>query len=175
MKTYRNDLSADFVRSVLDYDTETGVFRWKWRADKKQWWNASHPGSVAGTLCKISGYVTIKINGKNYFAHRLAWLIVHDLWPPAEVDHKNLCRSDNSIKNLRPATCAENKMNAPILPNNVAKLKGVSFYARIQKWKARIRVENHYVHLGVFNCPAAAYFAYQIAADKHFGEFARFA
>ena len=43
-----------------------------------------------------------------------------------------------------------------------------------KKWMARIKVNGVGIYLGLFDCPAAAHFAYIIEADKQFGEFARF-
>ena len=58
-----------------------------------------------------------------------------------------------------------------IRPNNMCGLKGVS--RNKQKWRARIKVAGECIDLGQVSCPAAAHFAYVVAADKFFGEYAR--
>ena len=47
-----SDLTADYVRSILDYDKETGIFVWRYRSDKALNWNARYAGKEAGAKPK---------------------------------------------------------------------------------------------------------------------------
>jgi hypothetical protein len=101
----------------------------------------------------------------------MAWLIAAGEWPADQVDHINGDKSDNRWCNLRAADNSQNHANIGLLSSNTSGLKGV--VRAKKKWGAQIGVNNQNVWLGNFDCPAAASFAYQIAADKAFGEFAR--
>ena len=90
-------LTAERVRYLLSYDADTGVFVWRvGRGGTRAW-------SVAGTL-HPNGYVYIKIDGRLYLAHRLAWLYTHGAWPADQLDHRDGNKSNNCISNLREAT-----------------------------------------------------------------------
>jgi hypothetical protein len=52
----------------------------------------------------------------------------------------------------------------------------VAYQARAgRRWKAVITVHGKGLYLGYFKTPEAAHMAYCAAADKHFGEYARYA
>jgi hypothetical protein len=68
-------ISADRVRQLLSYDPETGVFMWRERGMRRQ---LNRP-----ITCKRRGYVHVTIAYKNYPAHQLAWLYVHNEWTTA--------------------------------------------------------------------------------------------
>lgn len=159
-------LTSERLREVLDYDPNTGVFAWKVRPSRSR----IEPGSPAGYVSQ-RGYVCVKIDGRHYLAHRLAWLFMHGEWPPRLIDHINGVCSDNRIENLRLATATQNNANSK--GYGKSGIKGVTWDNRARKWKSEIRVNGPLVYLGLFDCPAAASFAYQIAADNHHGEFAR--
>jgi hypothetical protein len=57
--------------------------------------------------------------------------------------------------------------------DNTSGLKGVTLMKKRQKWRAQLGSVTGPAYLGEFDCPAAAHFAYIIAADKKYGEFAR--
>lgn len=120
------------------------------------------------------GYRSISIDDRDYLAHRLAWLYVHGKWPPHQLDHINMDRADNRMCNLRQADNAENNCNRPLQSNNTSGFKGVSFHKQTRKWKASLKVRGKDIHLGLFDEAEAAAAAYRLAAQKHFGEFARF-
>ena len=69
----------------LVYDKDTGVFTRKISLNTK-----IRVGDVAGGK-DVKGYVCIRVMGKTYKAHRLAWLYVHGKWPENEIDHINGC------------------------------------------------------------------------------------
>lgn len=63
-----------------------------------------------GSLDK-DGYLIIKIKGKQFKAHRLAFLLYYGYFPKKEIDHINRIRTDNRILNLREVTRLENIKN----------------------------------------------------------------
>lgn len=165
-------ITAIYIRSILDYSPETGVFIWKYRPDMPNNWNGNYSGKVAGYKTK-NGYIRIGINGERYLAHRLAWLYVHGDWPNIFIDHADCDRANNRIANLRLATVAQNGFNRKTSKNNTSGIKGVHLSHGL--WKSQIKVSGKLIHLGYYKCRTAAAFAYSRAARKHYGEFARVA
>ena len=178
-------LTAEIVRELLDYDPATGEFRWKtrhvsWFHDSRlrtqeascRAWNTLYAGRQAGSRQK-RGYVTIRVLGDGYYAHSVAWLYVMGAWP-TQIDHIDIDRTNNRFDNLRLASSQQNLQNRGKQKNNTSGLKGVSWSKAAKKWWAQIVADGRHKHLGLFGCPAAAHFAYVVAADKLHGEFARF-
>ena len=172
-------ITVEYVRSILDYDPETGIFTWKkkprnqFKSDRDfNFWNSKYAGSVAGGK-NSKGYIQIKIEKVIYKAHRIAILFTTGTIPNNDVDHIDGDKCNNKIKNLRIANRSQNVANTKVRINSTSGLKCVCWNIGNKKYQARIRVDGASVHLGYFDCPAAASFAYQIAADIHFGEFAR--
>jgi len=64
-------------------------------------------------------------------------------------------------------------MNRNKRPNTSSRFKGVSFYKRYKKWKARVKIDETEIWLGYFNDEINAAKAYNEAAKKYFGEFAQ--
>lgn len=158
-------LSAAQLRAALHYDKETGIFTWR-----DVTFNVRRGGRAG--FPQGDGYRGIKINRHRYSEHRLAWLYMTGSWPLFTVDHRNGNRSDNRWRNLRSATWAQNQANRNVKAG-ASGLKGVVWEQNAKnKWRASIRMGGTTQRLGNFSCPAAAHFAYVIAADKQYGEFA---
>lgn len=127
---------------------------------------------MAGDVNKLD-YWRINVDGRRYLAHRLAFMWMEGRWPREQIDHKNRNKADNRWCNLREATPSQNLANSATLKRNTSGMKGVVWHKRGRKWSSQIGVGGATHYLGLFDCPAAAAFAYIVAADKHFGEFAR--
>ena len=168
----RNDLTAEFVRSRLGYDPDTGVLSWKLLPPGVIYQNNTRAGKPVNTVNRY-GYITVRICGHVYSAHRIIWVIMTGVWPSAEIDHISGKRSDNRWLNLREATRIENCRNAGIGINNTSGHKGVCWQVRHKKWRAVIMVNRRSKFLGYFNDVEAASRAYQEAAAELFGEFRR--
>jgi hypothetical protein len=160
-------LTAERLRELLHYNPETGIFTRLVRTARRV-----RVGDIAGSLNR-GGYWQIAVDGRSYLAHRLAWFYMTGKWPTGDLDHHNLCGSDNSWTNLRQATDSQNNANRRLRSTNTSGLKGVSWSKARSKWHARIKINGKDRHLGFSDCRAAAHFAYVIAADEAFGEFAR--
>ncbi len=163
----RSDFTAEYLRSVMRYDPETGHFYWLIRAARRV-----RIGDRVGCL-HPTGYWTICIRDRRYKAHRLVWLYVHGQWPGEEIDHKNGIPSDNRLCNLREASHGQNRANAKRQKNNTSGFKGVSFSRVMGKWQASLRKDRRLIPLGYFDTPEEAHGAYCRGAEISFGEFAR--
>lgn len=167
----RPALTAEFVRSILDYDPNTGIFRWKHRPDYPKKWNTRYAGTVAGY--PQYGYIVIMIGkGNNYRAHILAWLYMTGEWAPGEIDHRYGVRDDNRFSELRKATSSDNGCNKRLQRNNTTGVVGVSFNTQCQKFEARIHKDGRCVWRRRFNTIRDAAYERSKALQETHGEFA---
>lgn len=118
-------LTQTRLKEVLAYTPGTGTFRWRVANS-----NRIKVGDVAGTPHN-EGYIHIRIDGKRYLAHRLAWLYMTGEWPEYQIDHRDGIRNNNWFSNLRVATNAQNSENR----KNV---KGYSWHKNSKCWRVRI-------------------------------------
>jgi hypothetical protein len=89
------------------------------------------------------------------------------------VDHKNGNTLDNRKSNLRICTNAENTRNGSIGKHNTSGYKGVSWFYLNNKWRSTIVVNYKQISLGLFSKKEDAAKAYNKAAKKYHGEFAK--
>lgn len=90
-----------------------------------------------------------------------------------EVDHENTNGLDCRRLNLRAADGNKNQHNVGIRADNKSGFKGVTWYPKYNKWRARIASEGTQRLLGYFSNPADAAKAYAKSAAMLHGEFAR--
>jgi len=134
------------LKEALHYNPDTGVFTW---VNLSPYARSAKIGDVAGYLDKKDGYMRIKVKGKQYLSHRLAWFYAHGVWPKHEVDHVNHDRADNRIVNLREVTRLENMRNASQYKTNTSGVTGVYWHKPTEKWQASIAVEGKLLYLGL--------------------------
>lgn len=158
-----NDIASGLTQSrlceVLRYDRDTGAFFWIKSTSKKKL-----VGKIAGNITR--GYWEIAIDGRQYKAHRLAWLYELGRWPVKDIDHINGERADNRFLNLREATRSQNCMNRGYR-------RGVAWHSQMGKWRAYITIKGRQKSLGLFDKKDEAFAARKIAEIKLYGEFAR--
>ena len=159
-------LDANALRELLDYNAETGMFTWKVKPAPRY-----KIGKIAGHV-NPRDRIVIGINGRLYLASRLAWLYMTGQWPEKDIDHKDGNTLNNRWSNLREATRSQNLANAKIRCGGASRFKGVSWHKGGQKWQAKIKCQKFY-YLGLFKTEEEAHSAYQEAAKRLFGEFAR--
>lgn len=150
--------SREILRQHFNYDPDTGVF----------WLKNPVRGDGTGYVDDL-GYRRFYFKGSYFRAHQLIWCYIYDQW--ILVDHVDGDKLNNKLSNLRPATKAQNAMNAKVRRDNISGYKGV-FKAGLV-WRAAIYVEGKAVSLGRFPTPAEAGAAYERAAREFFGDFAR--
>lgn len=153
-------LTQERLKEVLNYDEETGLFT------RKSSLGGQRAGSVSGTE-RPDGYRKIIIEGRGYYAHRLAWLYVHGKWPEYVVDHINGNPRDNRIINLRDVPRKLNQQNQKThRPKSVSQLLGVSKNG--PSWAARIYdIRGKAINLGSYPTPEKAHEVYLEAKRKY--------
>ena len=166
---YRTDLTAEKVRSILDYDPDSGLLTWKDRPDIPSWLNDRSRGKLAGWTDK-KGYTNLQIDGGCYFAHRIIWLWMTGEWPPEQVDHRFRDKADNRWASLRAATHSQNGMNTKMRQNRSG-LRGAHWNSYSKGWSSEIRVNNQRTYLGMFSTAEEAHRAYVEASKRLHGDY----
>jgi hypothetical protein len=113
------------------------------------------------------------------FSYSLGFSPMHQLVLPPKgklfPDHRDKNKLNNRKSNLRLATKAQNAQNSKKRKqeNNTSKYKGVGLHKPSGLYHARIKPPRKArISLGYFTTQIAAARAYDVAARKHFGEFA---
>ena len=90
------------------------------------------------------------------------------------VDHENRNRLDNRRANLRIATHSQNQFNkGKTRRKTTSQFVGVTFVKSIGRWRAQIMLDRKNIYLSSFDSEIDAAKAYDAAAKKYHGEFAR--
>ena len=143
-------MTQDELKSLFWYHPEFGVFYWRQELRN----GAIKPFDMAGCKDK-DGYTQIKLKGRVYRAHKLAWLYMYGE-TPRMVDHINGDRSDNRIANLRLASVKQNNENTTLRRDNKTGCRGVSFSQREGKYVARVEHNGKKILIGYFDDLAKA-------------------
>lgn len=186
MKLDLNDpasIAADIqhLRRVLDVDFDRGIVRWmhidqsgrcvKW----PEYWNKRYAGQEVGGRCAASGYwqmlITIDGHRRKLWRHRVVFAVANGYWP-AEIDHIDRDRANDSLANLRECTKSQNSCNKPKKAGCISRMKGVSRCRKTGKWVSQININRRHINLGRFDTEAQAGVAYAAAAKRLHGEFA---
>lgn len=123
---------------------------------------------------------------KKFYARRCEWkdgkiwkrIVMHRVIAAAtglaQVDHKDNDGLNNQRENLRPCTAQQNCANRKKRPGLTSRFKGVrKFRSGPNPWMAQIKINSRAVHLGCFPTEELAAEAYDRAAVRAHGEFAR--
>ncbi len=156
-------MTRDRLVELLHYNRYTGEFRWRIKKSGIRY------GHIAGYVNNY-GYVCIRLDGKRYVAHRLAWMYEYGEFPSMCLDHKNGNPADNRISNLREATVSQNGANSK---SRRYGLKGCHWDKVNKKWVAKLQKNGKSIHLGRFSSEQEAHIAYCSASKLYHGEFAR--
>lgn len=155
-------ITHEHLKHLLQYEPSTGVFTWINCGSRRKL-----NGTIAGTA-DSKGYRCIHIEGRNYRAHRLAWLYMTGGWPRNQIDHVNRDRADNRWVNLREVTNQENMRNANKPRHNTSGVVGVNWHKRDERWRASIKVDGRSIHLGNFTSKERA-IAARKSAERYYG------
>jgi hypothetical protein len=169
-------LTADQLRTLLDYHPKLGLFFWRPREPLRQYdrtWNTRYAGKQAGTPTVPRGYVQILVNTRLYLAHRLAYLWMNGAWPTDEIDHRDGDPANNRWDNLREATSSQNKMNNRMRSDNSSGHKGVHWNTRRRKWCAEVWIDGKKHVFGFFASVEDAVAARDNGARRLHGDYRR--
>jgi hypothetical protein len=146
--------------AIVDPENYPRLAKHKWYAVK----GGNSYYAVRGKWCKLTKKrLTISMHN-----------LIIDIPPGFVVDHINHNGLDNREANLRPATHAQNCRNARYPKTNASsKYRGVWYNKQTKKWRASIMYNCKKKQLGYFHNEIDAAKAYDQAAKKYHGEFAK--
>lgn len=145
-----------YFKARLSYNPTTGKLTWKHHSDVRK------PLTFAGTL-DADGYVKVRVDGYEYKAASLIWLIVTGSWPKGVVDHINRIRADNSWENLRDVSQSLNQLNW----DKQAVVQTGKF-----RWRGTVNFEGKQYIVGVFDSEEEAREACRTKQQEFLARFA---
>lgn len=152
------NLTATLLREDFHYDPDTGVFT-RLRSS-----GGIKAGAISGSV-NSDGYLDIRVLGKLYRAHRLAWLYMTGEWPSGVIDHRDHQKTNNKYANLRDVTHAVNLQNQ-IRARSDSHLGVLGVIRSGPKFRAEISVDGKSRHIGSYDTPEQASEAYWAAKSR---------
>lgn len=151
-------LTKGFV-ALIDPEFAQAVGLWLWNAhsDRRNWYPARSYHQKIGGQRRV---LTVKL-------HQMILPVPYGFL----VDHQNGNTLDNRRSNLRVATASENAMNRSKAVATSSQYRGVT---RVRnKWQAIITAGGRQTYLGMYSSEAEAAKAYDLAAVRIHGAFAK--
>jgi len=145
-------LTQEFLKSILNYNHETGVFT---RIS-----NGRVVGYKVGSKNKF--YFGTEIKNRQYKLHRLAWLYHYGENPPDLIDHIDGNTFNNAINNLRSVSNSENLQNQKkaMVTNKSSGLLGVYYRKDRNSFRSMITINGKKKTIGYFKSAIEAHEAY---------------
>ena len=150
------ELTQERLKELIYYDPETGIFKRK------------NPVSNSKPITSLhsQGYIRFTVDRVFHYAHRLAWLYVYGEFPDGVIDHINRQKQDNRISNLRISDHSKNGHNSNLSRRNKTGYTGVTFSPFAGKYRSCLVKNRKRIHIGYFDTPEEAHFAYLQAKQK---------
>lgn len=126
-------VSAAQLREILEYDptSHSGL---RWKVDRGLHGSGAKAGDCPGTAWKDRlgyGCWVLQTAGRQWYAHRVVWMIVHgDIPNGMQIDHLDGDGRNNRIENLRVVTPAINSRNQSKSARNKTGVVGVCYSHR---------------------------------------------
>lgn len=144
-----------------------------YRDGKLLWKNSKRPslnGKPAG--CQdSSGYIKVTVGDKQYWAHRIIYLMHHGELPKL-VDHADRNTRNNCIENLRAADASKNAQNSQLKYGARSGCRNVTKQKGRNKFSVYIRVNGKSKFIGNFEDLELADLVANEARSKYHGAFA---
>lgn len=161
--------SPKYGKKIVFYDDEDhdliSKYHW-WVIISKKFKNKKR---ILGDRFYCCTAITVSLNKRRMI--QMHQLILG--FPKGDIDHRNGNGLDNQKLNLRKCTSSQNARNRANRSDNTSGYKGVTWHIHVKKWGSNIWVDGKRIHLGYFEKAIDGGIAYNNAAKKYFGEFAR--
>lgn len=154
MRMAHNEISVDLIKDAFSYDPVTG--------------------EVHGQRKKSLGYMIgpyshVALGRKDIRRSRIAFVLMTGDWPKGLVDHVNGDTGDDRWENLREASHRQNGANRKAWGRS----RFLGVWPKGSKWESAIKTRDGVKRVGNFSREENAALAYNFAALKYHGEFAR--
>jgi hypothetical protein len=157
---------------MLTQEQAHSLFEYK---DGALYWKNSQRPSLNGKKAGYdngNGYFKVNINGKQYFNHRIIYLMQHG-YIPKLIDHIDGNPTNNKIENLRIASSSENAMNSLRKQKNASGCKNVFYNKNRNKYYVYIKIDNKVNYFGTYDDIELAELVAIEARNKFQGIFAK--
>lgn len=139
--------STEILEEALIYEPSSGFFF------RKRFPNRRAESWTRG------GYAQLYINGRRYYAARVAWKMVYRQDPgEMDVDHVDNDRTNNKLENLQLLNRRANNTKGK-QRHKASKLPPGVFRSR-HRYRAQVRIDGRLIHLGIFDTPEQAHQTY---------------
>jgi hypothetical protein len=155
---------------MIDQVTAHHLFEYK---DGVLYWKNAQRPSFNGKEASYdngSGYKKLRIYGKQYYAHRIIYLMQHGVMPKF-IDHIDGNPSNNAIENLRETDSSTNNFNSVYKDENKSGYRNVFYNKDRNKWTIYITINKKTKFFGSYDDVELAGLVADEARRKYHGEF----
>lgn len=147
-------------RAIVDDELFEELNKHKWYADKH------------GNTYYAARDIRLEGKRRKVYMHRRV-LEIAGIKLGRHTDHVGRDGLDNRLDSIRPATVSQNHFNSTLRSDNTSGYKGIEYSKKLRRWTAAVQANGVRRRLGWFRTPEEAAAAYDAAASKLHGEFAR--